>query len=105
MKASLQNNITPPEPVFAIVVGEHSGDTLGAGLMQQLKLSHPTLAESDRDSLMQLTQEKQNGKPVYQGFIDDLTDGRYYVQVESPEQSWRLRNELYMAQGETSALK
>ena len=73
--------------------------------MLQLKLSHPTLAESDRDSLMQLTQEKQNGKPVYQGFIDDLTDGRYYVQVESPEQSWRLRNELYIAQGETSALK
>ena len=26
---------------FAIVVGEHSGDTLGAGLMQQLQLSHP----------------------------------------------------------------
>ena len=26
---------------FAIVVGEHSGDTLGAGLMQQLQLKHP----------------------------------------------------------------
>jgi len=26
---------------FAIVVGEHSGDTLGAGLMQQLLLTHP----------------------------------------------------------------
>lgn len=73
--------------------------------MLQLKLSHPTLAESDRDSLLQLTQQKQNGKPVFQGFIDDLGDGRYYVQVESPEQSWRLRNELYMAQGETNALK
>jgi hypothetical protein len=73
--------------------------------MLQLKLSHPTLATSDRDSLMQLTQEKQNGKPVYQGFIEDLGDGRYYVQVESPEQSWRLRNELYMAQGETNTLK
>ena len=73
--------------------------------MLQLKLSHPTLAESDRDALLQLTQQKQNGKPVFQGFIDDLGDGRYYVQVESPEQSWRLRNELYMAQGETNALK
>eukprot|EP00487_Bulimina_marginata_P010481 TRINITY_DN548_c0_g1_i2.p1 TRINITY_DN548_c0_g1~~TRINITY_DN548_c0_g1_i2.p1 ORF type:complete len:124 (+),score=29.29 TRINITY_DN548_c0_g1_i2:201-572(+) len=28
-------------PVFGIVVGEHSGDTLGAGLMQQLQLSYP----------------------------------------------------------------
>lgn len=28
-------------PVFAIVVGEHSGDTLGVGLMQQLLVTYP----------------------------------------------------------------
>jgi len=58
----------------------------------QIKFSHPTLHTLDRDSLLQ----RQPGTKSYQGFIDNLQDGRYYIQVESAEQSWRIRSELWV---------
>lgn len=36
-----ENLNTPVQTVFAIVVGEHSGDTLGAGLISSLRKTHP----------------------------------------------------------------
>jgi lipid-A-disaccharide synthase len=42
LAVELGNSPEMSPPVFAIVVGEHSGDTLGAGLISVLLKSHPT---------------------------------------------------------------
>jgi hypothetical protein len=60
-----------------------------------LKLSHPTLKERDRDSLLQL---QENGE--FKGFIDSFDDSRYYLMVESNEQQWRVRKNLKVIHGE-----
>jgi len=65
-----------------------------------LEFSHPTLQGKDRDSLLQL----KPGSKTYQGFIDSVQDGKYYIQVESAEQSWRIRGEVYVINGETHSL-
>lgn len=66
----------------------------------KLQLSHPTLKEKDRDALLQFV--TLNGQDSFQGFIDNVEDGRYYIQVEAPEQEWRLRQDVWIASGQTS---
>ncbi len=61
----------------------------------QLKLSHPTLKARDRDSLLQ----RLGSQKMYQGFIESFEDGRFYIQVESMEQSWRIRKEIWIKNG------
>lgn len=60
------------------------------------KLSHPTLKGKDRDSF--LTKGEGNS---FKGFIEELEDdGRYYIMIESIEQKWRRRGDIYITQGE-----
>ncbi len=66
----------------------------------QVKFSHPTLQSKDRDAFLQ----RIPGSKSYQGFIDEIVEGRYYIQVESSEQSWRIRSEKFIKNGEMKSL-
>lgn len=61
----------------------------------QFKLSHATLKDLDRDSLLQLGEDNR-----YKGFIENMSDGKYYIMVESLEQQWRRRGSIQIKQGD-----
>ncbi|MFT5593182.1 MAG: hypothetical protein ACI8SR_001554 [Oceanicoccus sp.] len=60
----------------------------------KVTLGHPTIAAKDRESHLQLTQDKR-----YLGYVDKLEDGRYYLLVESAEQQWRIRKDIWVKNG------
>jgi len=58
-----------------------------------IKFSHPTLKEKDRDAFLQ---RGENGK--YMGLLENIDNNRFYIQIESIEQSWRLKGDHYINQ-------
>jgi hypothetical protein len=65
----------------------------------KVTLGHPTIPEKDRQSHVQLTQDKD-----FLGFIDTTEDGRYYLLIESAEQQWRIRKDIRIKSGIPVAL-
>lgn len=65
----------------------------------KVTLGHPTIPEKDRESHVQLTQDKS-----YIGFVDATEDGRYYLLIESAEQEWRIRKDIWIKSGVPVAL-
>ena len=64
-----------------------------------LKLSHPTLKERDRDAFLQHSKDGQ-----YIGFIESIENGRFYIMIESPEQVWRVKENIEVIQGKVLEL-
>jgi hypothetical protein len=60
----------------------------------KVSLGHPTIPEKDRQSHLQLTQGKR-----FIGFIEPTENGRYYLLVESLEQKWRIRQDIWIKNG------
>jgi len=74
---------------------------LDAPSIIQLKLSHPTLKDKDLDVLLQRSADNK----TFTGFIDDFNPSRYYLQLESPEQEWRIRQEVFLEPNRVLNLK
>lgn len=65
----------------------------------KVTLGHPTIPTKDRESHLQLTTDKR-----YIGFIEPTEDGRYYLLIESLEQQWRIRKDIWVKNGEPAAI-
>lgn len=65
----------------------------------KVTLGHPTIPEKDRQSHLQLTKDKR-----FIGFIEPTENGRYYLLVESVEQKWRIRKDIWIKNGVTVAI-
>lgn len=65
----------------------------------KVTLGHPTIPTKDRESHLQLTTDKR-----YIGFIEPTEDGRYYLLIESLEQQWRIRNDIWVKNGVPAAI-
>lgn len=65
----------------------------------KVTLGHPTIPTKDRESHLQLTTDKR-----YIGFIEPTEDGRYYLLIESLEQQWRIRKDIWVKNGVPAAI-
>lgn len=65
----------------------------------KVTLGHPTIPNKDRESHLQFTENKG-----YIGFIEPTEDGRYYLLVESAEQQWRIRKDIWVKNGVPAAI-
>ncbi len=72
---------------------------LAPPLTLKMSLGHPTIPEKDRESHLQLKQDKS-----YIGFIEALEDGRYYLLLECAEQQWRIRKDIQVKNGIPTAI-
>lgn len=63
-------------------------------------LSHPTLEEFDQELMLQ----KIPNSRLYKGLTNSTAKGRFYMRIESPEQQWRIRTDIFIETGKTLSL-